>query len=376
MKRVISFFLCLVMCFSLFSGTAVQVSAHGSASMLFTVKKDIVTDEKITFTVSLSGGVESFGGAVVLVEYDNNVLAPVEFSPAYESLGVQKFNGIYTGGKVAGSDNLYSVAYTNTMNEKVAENKEFFNITFEIIGEERPETDVTFFCKEFYSVKNPEQSITVADGLQKIDCLEAISTLAAPKLQSATIFTNGITVKWRKAVGATGYEIFRKTAASEVYESVGTVSADNTEFKDFDSNLESGNTYVYSVAAVNEWGSSSYDTKGVSCKYVSKPSNITAQNGIGGIDVSWDKANGADKYQVLRRDSGTEEWTIIAEPSNSKTSYKDVNVESGKTYEYDVNSVLGSFITDTASEAEAITYLTSPSDVSVANIIEDRKSVV
>ncbi len=367
MKRAISFFLCLIMCFSLFSSTAVQVAALGVADKLFTVKSDAVKDGKITFTVSLSGGIEGFGGSVILIEYDNTVLAPLEFSPAYKSSGTQQFNGVYANGNFAGYDNVYSVGYTNTTPEKVSSNTEFFKITFEVIDEERPTTNVSFYCREFFSATNAEQSITIEDGLQPIAYLADVATLEIPKPESATLITDGIVFKWKEVVGATEYEIRRKTIVG-TWEILGRVSAGNTEYIDY--NLESGNTYVYSLKAVNASGMSMFDSTGVSCKYISKPTNITAQSGIGGVDISWEKANGVDKYQIVRRELGTEEWTVIAEPSNVKTSHKDTAVENGKTYEYDVNSVLGSFITETLDEGQVITYLTSPAINSVTNITE------
>lgn len=367
MKRAISFFLCLIMCFSLFSGTAVQVAALGVADKLFTVKSDSVKDGKITFTVSLSGGVEGFGGSVILIEYDNAVLSPLEFSPAYKSSGVQQFNGVYVNGSLAGYDNVYSVGYTNTIPENVSSNTEFFKITFEVIDEERPATNVSFYCKEFFSATDASQSITIADGLQPIAHLTDIATLEIPEPESVTLITNGIVFKWKEVIGATEYEIRRKTVVG-TWEILGRVSAGNTEYTDY--NLESGNTYVYSLKAINASGMSMFDANGVSCKYISKPTNIIAQSGIGGVDITWDKANGADKYQIVRRELGTEEWNVIAEPSNAKTSYKDTTVENGKTYEYDVNSVLGSFITETLDEGQVITYLTSPAINSVANITE------
>ena len=368
MKRAISFFLCLIMCFSVFSGTIVNVAAFGAADKLFSVKGSSVKDGKITYTVSLSGGVEGFGGAVILIEYDNNVLSPVEFSPAYTSSGAQQFNGIYANGLAKGCDNVYSVGYTNTTPEKVSKNTEFFKLTFEVIDEERPTTYVDFKCREFFSTTDAEQSITVADGLQPIAKLTDVSTLETPKPESATLLTNAVTFKWKNVVGATQYEIRRKTLVG-TWEILAKVTADNLEYTDF--NLESGNTYVYSVKAINIYGSESlFDSTGVSCKYVSKPTNVSAQSGIGGIDITWDKANGVDKYQVVRRELGTEEWSVIAEPTNLKTSYKDTTVKNGKTYEYDVNSVLGSFVTDIIDDAQIVTYLTSPAISSVANISE------
>lgn len=367
MKRAISFFLCLIMCFSLFSSTVVQVSALGDADRLFTVKNDSVKDGKITFTVSLTGGIEGFGGSVILIEYDNTVLAPLEFSPAYKSSGAQQFDGVYINGAFAGYDNVYSVGYTNMIPESVSSNTEFFKTTFEVIDDTRPATDVSFYCREFFSAADADQSITVNDGLQLIAKLTDIATLEIPKPESASLITNGIVFKWKEVIGATEYEIRRKTVVG-TWEILGVVSAGNTEYTDY--NLESGNTYVYSLKAVNASGMSMFDSTGVSCKYISKPTDITAQSAIGGIDISWVKANGVDKYQIVRRELGTEEWTVIAEPSNSKVTHKDTTVENGKTYEYDVNSVLGSFITETLEEGQIVTYLTSPAVNSVANIPE------
>lgn len=354
------------MCFSLFS-SVLQVSALGVADKLFSVKSDIVKDGKITFTVSLNGGLEDFGGSVVLIEYDNTVLSPLEFSPAYKSSGTKQFEGLYVNGNAAGYDNVYSVGYMNESPEKVSSNTEFFKLTFAVIDDTRPNTAVSFYCKEFFSATDSEQSITVADGLQPIALLDGISTLETPKPESATILTNGITFKWKEVVGATEYEIRRKTVVG-TWEILGRVSAGISEYTDF--NLESGNTYVYSLKAINASGMSLFDSTGVSCRYVSKPTNVIAESGIGGIDISWDKANGVDKYQLLRREFGADEWTVIAEPANTKTTYKDITAENGKTYEYDVNSVLGSFVTDTISEGQFVTYLTSPAINSVTNISE------
>ena len=367
MKRAISFILCLIMCFSLFSSTAVQVAALGTANRIFSVTKTNVVDGKITFTVSLNSGVEGFSGSVVLIEYDNTVLSPFEFAPAYKNSTTPQFGGIYVDGAFAGSDNVYSVGYMNQTPEKVSKNTEFFNITFEVISEERANAKVDFYCREFLCTSNPEQSITIEDGLQPIASFGDISTLEAPKLKSATLVTNGITLKWDSVVGATEYEILRKTSYLN-WVVLGRVSALNTEYTDF--NLESGNTYDYTVRAVNASGISPFDSNGVSCKFVSKPTNITVKGDIGGVEISWSKANGVDKYQIVRRESAEDDWAVIAEPSNSKTSYKDTSVENGKTYEYDVNSVLGSFVTDSISDGAVVTYLTAPNVTSVTNINE------
>ncbi len=370
MKRALSFILCIVMCFSVFGSTAVQVVAAGAADRIFSVKSGFVTDGKITYTVSLSGGIEGFGGAVVLVEYDSEVLSPVEFLPAYTSTGVRQFKGEYVNGISAEyGDGYYAVGYTNIVPEKTSANTEFFKLTFDVISDERPTTNVNFYCREFFSTSNTEQSITIGDGLQKIAMINDVTTLEAPKLKSAVLRTNAVLFTWEKSVGATEYEIRRKTPTG-AWEILTTVSGDVLCYEDV--NPESGNTYIYSAKAINATTPTTkglFDANGVSCKYISKPSNVTAMNGVGGIDITWDTVKGADSYKIMRRELGGTQWSVVSERSAAlSTSYKDTDVENGKTYEYDVNSTLGNFTTDTLEEGSIVTYLPSPEVISVSNI--------
>ena len=355
------------MCFSVFGSTAVQVAAARAADRTFSAREsEAVKDGKVTYTVSISGGIEGFGGAVVLVKYDSAVLRPVEFSPAYKDTGVQQFNGEYVYGISAEyGDGYYAVGYTNTVPEKTTANTEFFKLTFEVIGEERPVTNVEFLCKEFFSTAGSEDSITVENGLQKIAAIETV-TLEKPKLESAVLLTNAVLLSWRASVGATEYEIRRKTPTG-TWNILATVSADTLYYRDI--SAESGETYIYSVRAKNSVSQSTFDANGVSCKYISKPSNVTAENGVGGIVITWDAVKGADSYKIMRRESGETEWSVVTvRQANLSPSYKDTTVENGKTYEYDVNSTLGNFTTDTLEEGKFATYLPSPEVLSVSNI--------
>lgn len=374
MKRALSFILCVIMCFSVFSSTVLQAGAIGVADKLFSVKSSGVKNGKITYTVSLSGGIEGFGGAVILIEYDNTVLAPADegFKPAYKSSGAQQFNGVYVNGITLADPNVYSVAYTNTVPEAVTSNTEFFSLTFDVINEERPLTDITFKCKEFFSTTDDGQSITVADGLQTIARMENIVTIESPEAITAKLSTGKIVVEWKQSQGAVSYRLQRKTLEGAwgdnepIY-----VSADRLYYNDV-LDLESGKTYMYRIQAVNaENVISVYNSLTTSCRYIAKPTDVTAINGVGGIDITWSETKGADSYQIMRRELGAEEWTVLTERSSSLTTfYKDTTVENGKTYEYDVNSILGEFTTETLEEGKKVTYLPSPEVLSVSNISE------
>lgn len=365
MKRVLSFLLCIVMCFSIFSVTAAEVYALGAADKLFTVRESFVKDKRITYTINLASGLEGFGGAVLLVEFDNSVLKPVECGPALTSNGTQQMKGLYTYGVSEASDNVYSVAYTNNSPEKTTAVTPFFTMTFEVVDSTHPATAISFYCKEYYSTTDSEQSITVADGLQLIKNLSDVTTLEAPVLSGAQLGTGNITLTWKAAEGANGY-IIRRESTNSGREIVAEVSADVLGY--VDTNLTSGETYTYFVQSANGDSISLYDSTGVSCKYVAKPKVTSAVNGVGGVEIQWEATAGADSYVIMRRESGETEWQkLVTRSAASTLLYKDTNVENGKTYEYDVNSVLGSFVTESLEEGVKVTYLESPTISSVAN---------
>lgn len=349
--------------------TVAEARAVGSAQKLFTVKDSVVKDGKITFTISLTAGVEGFGGAVLLAEYDGTVLKPSEDSaPACNDAGAQYLKGMYTYGNSIEQENIYSIGYINNSPETVTKVTPFFKLTFDVIDESHPLTAVNFYCKEFYSTDDSDSSITVGDGLQPIASFQSVTTLEAPKLVSASLFSGGIRFVWEASEGANGYEIRRKTTDS-TWQMIAEVSADVLSYDDV--GLVSGETYTYSVKAVNGYGASMFDSTGVSTKYVAKPSITSLTNSIGGVEIKWSATDGADSYTILRREAGSNTWqTIITRSSASSTVYKDTKVENGKTYEYDINSSLGSFVTDSAFDGEIITYLESPTVMAGSNTEE------
>ncbi len=368
MKRVLSFLLCVVMCFSIFSAAATEAFAVGAADKLFSIRESFVKDKKITYTINLTSGLQDFGGAVLLVEFDSTVLQPVECGPALKSNGTQQMKGIYSYGVSEASENVYAIAYTNNSPEATSAVTPFFTMTFEVVDSTRPATAISFYCKEFYSTTDSDQSITVADGVQLIKTLADVTTLEAPVLSGAQLGTGSITLTWKAAEGANGY-IIRRESDNSGREIVAEVSADVLGY--VDTNLISGETYTYFVQSANGDSISLYDSTGVSCKYVAKPKVTSAVSSVGGVELQWEAVAGADSYVIMRREAGQTEWKkLITRSAASSPVYKDVDVENGKTYEYDVNSVLGSFVTDSLADGEKVMYLETPAIASVANTID------
>lgn len=90
---------------------------------------------------------------------------------------------------------------------------------------------------------------------------KTICRLTQPKLTSAANGASGITVKWEKVAGATGYYVYRKEGTGSWKRIASTASLSVT-----DTTAVAGHTYVYTVRAWSKVGSttvlSSYNTTG------------------------------------------------------------------------------------------------------------------
>ena len=75
----------------------------------------------------------------------------------------------------------------------------------------------------------------------------SIKRLAAPTPSSVTSSKSGITFKWGKVTGASGYIVYRKTGSGS-YEELATVKG-STKVSYLDKSAEKGKTYTYIVKA-------------------------------------------------------------------------------------------------------------------------------
>lgn len=61
-----------------------------------------------------------------------------------------------------------------------------------------------------------------------------------------------------------------------------------------------------------------------------------ASNAVGGVKVTWNHVNGADKYVVYRREAGSSVWKNVG--TTSAISFLDTTVENGKYYRYSIRA--------------------------------------
>ena len=168
----------------------------------------------------------------------------------------------------------------------------------------------------------------------------AATVPANVKLVSAKVVSGGIQVTWNEADGAAKYKVYRKDASNTVWRVIATVTG--TSY--VDKTAAAGVTYSYTVRGVDADGelSPGFDRTGVSATIPkpTAPANVTlgdAKAVSGGIQVTWQQADGAAKYRVYRKDAMNTVWKVIATVTG--TSYVDKSAAAGVAYSYTVRGV-------------------------------------
>ena len=159
-------------------------------------------------------------------------------------------------------------------------------------------------------------------------------------MRTAAVSGKDIVVTWQQAAGAARYKVFRKDPVNTGWKVVATVSG----LSYTDKNATAGVKYSYTVRGVNTDGALSpgFDRTGVSAMVpkAAAPANVTlgsAKAVSGGIQVTWQKAANAAKYNVYRKDASNTVWQVIATVTG--TSYTDKSAKAGVKYSYTVRGV-------------------------------------
>ena len=166
-----------------------------------------------------------------------------------------------------------------------------------------------------------------------------VSLFAATPIISSvnTAKDNKIQVKWNNT-GASYYKVYRKTNGGK-WELRASSYRGNTYV---DSGMESGNNYQYTVRAVAETSDGTATSAyigGKSVDYVAAPALGEIAKADEGLNISWEKVNGAVKYSVYRKPlDSSENWTLLKKVSSDETSYNDITADHNAAYAYTVRS--------------------------------------
>ena len=202
----------------------------------------------------------------------------------------------------------------------------------------------------------PFTASAVETNAPVVSAQSAKTSLATPKISKAESVNGGVKISWSKVKGAVKYRIYYKGSKGW------TRLADTTSTAYTDKAVSSGKTYTYTVRCINSSATkftSGYDSKGKSVKYISAPKITKAESVNGGVKISWNKSNGAEKYRVYYK--GSKGWTKLADTTS--TAYTDSKVSSGKTYTYTVrciNSSATKFTSGYDSKGKSVKYISAP----------------
>lgn len=171
--------------------------------------------------------------------------------------------------------------------------------------------------------------------------IQAASAPGTVKLSSISAPAyNKINVKWKKTSGATHYIVYYKKEGTKKWTKIKTLDNSKSSYTHTSSKkypIVVGQKYIYTVKAYNTKTKKAgyYNKKGLTA--YTKPAmvkNIKAAYKDGIVTLTWDKAAGADKYLVYRKDNG--KWKMLA--LKNSLSYEDAAYKKGEVNTYMVRS--------------------------------------
>jgi len=155
---------------------------------------------------------------------------------------------------------------------------------------------------------------------------------AAPQNIVAVNTAKGVSVTWKQVDNTAGYKIYR-CADGEAYQEIGYVRGFET-LSFTDETVQSGKEYTYTVKAYNAFNEGEISEEST-VVYLKQPTLTKAGSVYGGIELTWNKSEGADGYTVYRKSGNTDK--VIAEFDGDDTCiFLDKNVTNNKKYTYTV----------------------------------------
>lgn len=155
--------------------------------------------------------------------------------------------------------------------------------------------------------------------------------IETPQFTEWTSEPLGVRLRWNAVAGAVRYRLYYKGKDGD-WKRMGETAS--LEFMDDD--VTAGNSYTYTIRALNGKGStvSGYISDGWSCRYegTATPQISRLENTSKGVQITWNKVEGASKYRVFYRASGT--WKRLGDTDS--VTMLDTDVTPGCTYTYTI----------------------------------------
>jgi uncharacterized protein (TIGR02145 family) len=186
-------------------------------------------------------------------------------------------------------------------------------------------------------------------GLQSNYTSAATAPGTPTGVTAAATSSSSITVSWSPVTGATGYNVYRSTAAGGTYSQIAT---DITSTSYTNGNGLSANTaYYYKVAATNSGGTSAQSSYAAATTGLAAPTNVTATaTSSSSITVSWTTVTGAAGYKIYRSMTFNGDYNEIGSASSTSTTFtNNTGLAANTIYYYRVAAYNSSGVTGAQS---------------------------
>ena len=211
-------------------------------------------------------------------------------------------------------------------------------------------TGVTYFYKIMPLRYNPDKKKVRG----KCSAPQSIKAqMDAPAITSiANSGGNSLTLEWTAVGNAGGYAVYRSTEKSSGYKLV--KETDKNTLTWTDTGVKAGTKYFYKVSAYQTSGG----TNGYGAKSPAKskwtvsdaPGDLkAAQDGSGGVKLSWTQTKGTTSYTIYRAQGGGAYAQIATNVKGS--TYTDSGLIAGESYSYTIEAVHGSLVSEKSKAA-------------------------
>ncbi len=180
--------------------------------------------------------------------------------------------------------------------------------------------------------------------------------VSAPTVTKVYNTQNSVAVKWSYSGSADSFMVYRK-AANGKWKLLKTVDGSKQIF--YDGASVRGTKYTYTVKAVYKDFVSGYYSAGKTIISMESPLNLKIKNKIAGVNISWEKCDGASGYYVYRKtSSGYKKIATINK--STQLNYTDKTAGNGKTYTYTIKAFNGSYVSTYNSTGVKMKFLKAP----------------
>lgn len=196
---------------------------------------------------------------------------------------------------------------------------------------------LTYYYKVTAVSESGSETVVLAESDEFMIRVARLSTPSVNEVQAVS--NDSAVMSWSQVVGAEGYEIWRSYSADGEYSYLKTVAEEET----LNTGLVGGLSYYYMVRAYYQEDdtleysafSDPYAFR-MPLSYMEIPENVTVrQTAAGTVLVSWAAVEGADGYNLYRRQG---DGSLVFVKNTLSTSAYNYNLTEGETYEYAVEA--------------------------------------